>query len=66
MAVQRMRLPEVMQMTTLSRSQVYALMKAGQFPRPLRVGARAVAWRADEIDAFIKTRPRGGSERPER
>ena len=67
MATRRLlRLPEVLKRTGLGRSALYALMKAGTFPRPLRIGARAVAWLEDEVDEWIRKRPRGGSERPER
>ena len=61
-----LRLPAVLQRTGLSRSALYALMAAGHFPRPLRIGARAVAWLEHEVEAWIESRPRGGSERPER
>ena len=67
MATRRLlRLPEVLKRTGLGRSALYALMKAGTFPRPLRIGARAVAWLEDEVDEWIRKRPRGGSDRPER
>ena len=67
MATRRLlRLPAVLERTGLGRSALYALMKAGEFPRPLRIGARAVAWLEDEVDEWIRKRPRGGSERPER
>ena len=39
-------------------------MTAGTFPRPLRIGARAVGWLEDDIDGYLATRPRGGSDRP--
>ena len=55
-------LQEVMRVTSLSRSTIYARMAAGEFPRPIRVGARGVRWRADEIMAWIDSRPRAGSE----
>ena len=61
-----LRLPVVRQRTGLSRSTIYALMKIGKFPLPRRIGARAVGWPEDEIERFINTRPRGGSERPKR
>jgi prophage regulatory protein len=57
------RLPSVVQRTTVSRSHLYALMKAGKFPKPLRLGARAIGWRVEDIDAWIATRPIGGSWR---
>ena len=67
MATRRLlRLPAVLERTGLGRSALYALMKAGTFPRPLRIGARAVAWLEDEVDEWIRKRPRGGSDRPER
>jgi len=55
------RLPSVAKRTTLSRSGIYALMKAGRFPRPLRLGARAIGWRREDIEAWIAARPKGGS-----
>ncbi|MCE2541050.1 MAG: AlpA family transcriptional regulator [Acidobacteria bacterium] len=67
MATRRLlRLPAVLEKTGLRRSVLYALMTPGEFPRPLRIGARAVAWLEDEVDEWIRKRPRGGSERPER
>ena len=67
MATRRLlRLPAVLERTGLGRSALYVLMKAREFPRPLRIGARAVAWLEDEVEEWIRKRPRGGSERPER
>lgn len=37
-----------------SKSTVYRLVSAGQFPRPVKLGTRAVAWRSSEIDAWIE------------
>ena len=53
----------VIEITLMSRSQIYALIAAGEFPRPIRVGARAVRWIEDEVIEFIATRPRAGSVR---
>ena len=64
MAKRILRLPAVKEKTGLSRSAIYALMTAGTFPRPLRIGARAVGWLEDDIDGYLATRPRGGSDRP--
>ena len=60
------RWPARLQRAGLSRSTVYALMKAGEFPMARRIGARTVRWPEDGIERFINTRPRGGSERPQR
>ena len=55
------RLPSVVHRTTLSRSHLYALMKKGQFPRPVKLGTRSVGWRVEDVEAWIATRPEGGS-----
>lgn len=43
--------------TGLSRSSLYAMMGAGEFPRPIRVGKRAVAWSQSSIEAWLAERP---------
>jgi len=55
------RLPAVAKRTTISRSHLYALLKAGKFPKPLRLGSRAIGWRVEDVDAWIAARPAGGS-----
>lgn len=41
----------------LSRSSIYAGVKAGTFPAPVRIGARAVAWRLSEVEQWLAARP---------
>ena len=53
-----MRLPEVLRITGFSRSTLLAMVARGDFPAPLRIGRRAVAWRAREVIAWIESRPR--------
>lgn len=55
-APQIVKRPEVEAATGLSRSSLYRLAAAGQFPRPIKLGSRAVGWRADEIAAWIEQR----------
>ena len=43
-------------LTGLSRSSIYRLAAASQFPKPIPLGPRAVGWRADEIDYWIEQR----------
>jgi prophage regulatory protein len=47
-----LRLPEVMQRVGLKHTQIYQRISEGRFPRPVRVGDRAVAWVESEIDAY--------------
>jgi prophage regulatory protein len=34
----------------------------GEFPKPIKIGTRAVAWRESEIDAWITARIEDGRE----
>ena len=53
-----LRLPEV---TGFGRSTIYALMANGEFPRSIRIGARAVGWLESDIDQWIETRRIGAA-----
>lgn len=50
---QLLRLPSVENKTGLSKSEIYRRIKAGTFPVPIKLGARAVAWPAAQIDAWV-------------
>jgi prophage regulatory protein len=49
-----LRIQEVCEMVALARSLVWNLVKSGDFPAPRRLGPRAVGWRDDEIDQWIR------------
>ena len=51
-----LRRPKVQEITGLSRSAIYDQMERGVFPRPLRIGARAVAWRESDILEWLNSR----------
>jgi prophage regulatory protein len=51
-----LRLTEVKHLVGLGRSAIYAKVKAGDFPVPVNLGARAVAWLSDEIAAWMDAR----------
>lgn len=58
MSMTRMlRLPEVVKMTGLSQTTLWRRERAGQFPRRRRLGMNIVAWRSDEILAWIEALP---------
>lgn len=52
-----LRRPEVERETALSRATIYRMMERGEFPRPRRIGRRAVAWPASEIEKWKASRP---------
>ncbi|MEN8501244.1 MULTISPECIES: helix-turn-helix transcriptional regulator [Paraburkholderia] len=45
---------EVAARTCLSKSEIYRRIEAGRFPKNIKLGARAVAWRESEIDGWIR------------
>lgn len=47
-----LKLPSVIEATGLSRSQVYKLIQQGEFPPPIKLGDRAVAWDERSITAW--------------
>ncbi len=51
-----LRLPEVKAVTGLSKSSVYALIRANSFPAPVRLGPRTVAWVRSEIKEWATER----------
>jgi prophage regulatory protein len=51
-----LRRPKVEEMTGLKRSSIYEYMAAGTFPKPVRLGPRAVGWLEPEIIAWQKSR----------
>jgi prophage regulatory protein len=46
----------VQQRVGLSRSTLYLLISRGEFPPPVRIGARAVAWDTRDVDAWIASK----------
>ena len=51
-----LRLPEVIAQTGLARSSIYDGVRAGTFPAPVPLTAKARAWRSDEVDTWIVAR----------
>lgn len=52
-----LRRPEVERLTGLSRTSIYRMMAEDAFPRPRRIGRRAVAWPASAIETWLTNRP---------
>jgi len=47
------RLPQILQHIPIGRSSWYAGIKEGRFPKPVSLGERTAAWRAEDIHALI-------------
>ncbi len=52
-----LRLPEVLRMCGISKSQLYRMVRSGEFPAPVRISRRAVAWRGKDLLAWLEERP---------
>ena len=55
-----LRMPNVLAMTSLSRTTLWRRVREGTFPRPLRLGgerSRAVGWRRGEVEEWIRKLP---------
>ena len=50
------KLPDVIRMTTLSRSSIYALMHKGVFPLSVKISEKAVGWVEAEISDYLYQR----------
>ncbi|MFP1852955.1 helix-turn-helix transcriptional regulator [Lonsdalea quercina] len=50
------RLSGVMKKTGLKKSWIYLLMKQGEFPQTVKIGARSVAWVESEVNDWIAAR----------
>lgn len=51
-----LRLPDVKLVTGLSKSSLYALIRANSFPAPVRLGPRTVAWVRSEVKEWAAER----------
>ncbi len=64
------KLPEVIDRTAKGKSTIWAGIKAGTFPAPIKIGPRAIAFIESEIEAEIQSyidesrpdNPEGGSD----
>jgi prophage regulatory protein len=54
--VRLVRIHEVMQICSLSRSSIYNAIKLGTFPAPVKTGPRASAWIKQEVEGWVEQR----------
>jgi prophage regulatory protein len=51
-----LRMPTVIRMTGLGRSTIYRMIAEEKFPKSVRIGERAVAWRQIDLDRWCQSR----------
>ena len=66
MARRVIRLKEVMAQTELSRSTIFALQKPGLFPASIKIGPKVAGWYEDEVQDYLRLRPRFVARRLDR
>lgn len=58
-----LREPQVRELIGVSaRSTLWRMVKAGKFPRPLRLTPRCIGWRESVVDEWIAKLPEVGAE----
>ena len=50
-----LRLSQVLHFVPISKSAWWEGCKTGRFPKPVKLGPRTTAWRAEDIAALVKT-----------
>ena len=48
-----LRLPQVLSVIPLGKTSWWEGVKAGRFPKPIKLSERCTAWRAEDIRALI-------------
>ena len=54
--LQFLRLPQVKELTALSRSTIYAEIKSDRFPKQVRLTAKSVGWLLSDIQDYLATK----------
>ncbi|GHV54375.1 hypothetical protein FACS1894206_07030 [Deltaproteobacteria bacterium] len=50
-----LRLPQILTIFPISKSAWWEGCKTGRFPRPIKLGPRTTAWKAEDIAALVQT-----------
>jgi prophage regulatory protein len=50
------RRPDVESLVGVSRSTIYAMIADGSFPKPIKLGKRAVGWRQSDVLTWLDSR----------
>lgn len=51
--MQFLKLPDVSAKVGLKKTEIYRRIKAGEFPKPLHLGARASVWVDEHVEAWM-------------
>lgn len=54
------RLAEVISITGLRKTSIYAAMNAGEFPKSIKISSRASAWPLSAVNRWVSSRVESG------
>jgi prophage regulatory protein len=54
------KIEDVLQMTSLSRTTMYSLIRKGSFPKQIKLGNRISVWSEDKIISWMNDKINGG------
>lgn len=49
-----LRIKQVLEIIPISKSTLWAWVKDGRFPEPVRLSARCTVWRAEDVQSFAE------------
>ena len=50
-----LRLSQVCELYSLSKSTIYRKRRSGEFPQPISLGGKSIAWRTIDLDRWEKS-----------
>jgi prophage regulatory protein len=50
------RLPQLMAQLGVSRSSIWAWVKSGKFPKPVKLSENTTAWRASDVEDWAQSK----------
>ena len=59
--IKLLRISKVSEQTAMPKSSIYFSISRGEFPHPIKLGERMVAWLQSEVTAIINARVSGKS-----
>ena len=51
-----LRVKEVVKKTSVGKSTIWAWVKEGKFPKPIKLSDRISVWKESDIDAWIESK----------
>ncbi len=48
-----LRLPQLLEIVPIGRSTIWAYVRDGRFPAPVRLGSRCTVWRESDVQSWL-------------